>query len=303
MSGVVPERDAAPLLRVVAPVPADDDLAPGPVRRALAGLDHRRSPAQVLCSVAAAAGPLGFDRVVVVPLDGATPPTAHVEGDARETARLQLLDLSALAALLTHVSAGAPEPDLVTDRGCCGTVAALLDDRVAVPGFVLAPVVADGAVVAVLYGDLARTRAVPGAVHVDRLATFAVAVGHVLLGARLRDTLARVSLALGVGVAERGPARAATRVPVGGCGALSVRETDVVRLIAAGRTNAQVGRQLRISEGTVKSHVKSVFHKLHAANRAEAVARWLAQGEPPSPGTPLPAAPATPPERSGRRWN
>ncbi|WP_067650436.1 helix-turn-helix transcriptional regulator [Nocardia harenae] len=58
-------------------------------------------------------------------------------------------------------------------------------------------------------------------------------------------------------------------------GQLSLREIDVVRLMAEGLTNAQIGRRLTITEGTVKSHVKRILRKTGAANRAEAVAVWI----------------------------
>ena len=56
---------------------------------------------------------------------------------------------------------------------------------------------------------------------------------------------------------------------------LTSRELDVLRLMAAGDTNARIATRLVISEGTVKSHVKHILRKLNAANRAEAVCRWL----------------------------
>jgi DNA-binding NarL/FixJ family response regulator len=58
-------------------------------------------------------------------------------------------------------------------------------------------------------------------------------------------------------------------------GALTRRELDVLRLMSVGHTNGQIARRLVISEGTVKSHVKNILRKLDAANRAEAVSRWL----------------------------
>jgi DNA-binding NarL/FixJ family response regulator len=60
--------------------------------------------------------------------------------------------------------------------------------------------------------------------------------------------------------------------------ALTRRELDVLRLMSGGRTNAQIARRLVIAEGTVKSHVKHILRKLDAANRAEAVSRWLRSG-------------------------
>lgn len=56
---------------------------------------------------------------------------------------------------------------------------------------------------------------------------------------------------------------------------LTPREVQVIRLLAAGETNAGVASRLVISEGTVKSHVKHILRKLRAANRAEAVSRYL----------------------------
>ncbi len=58
-------------------------------------------------------------------------------------------------------------------------------------------------------------------------------------------------------------------------GLLTRRELDVLRLMAGGATNRQVADVLVISSGTVKFHVGSILRKLHAANRAEAVTRYL----------------------------
>jgi DNA-binding CsgD family transcriptional regulator len=58
-------------------------------------------------------------------------------------------------------------------------------------------------------------------------------------------------------------------------GLLTRRELDVLRLIAEGATNRQVADALVISSGTVKFHAGSILRKLHAANRAEAVTRYL----------------------------
>jgi DNA-binding NarL/FixJ family response regulator len=56
---------------------------------------------------------------------------------------------------------------------------------------------------------------------------------------------------------------------------LTLRELDVMHLMAAGETNYQIARRLAISEGTVKTHVSSILNKLSAANRAQAVSLWL----------------------------
>jgi DNA-binding NarL/FixJ family response regulator len=52
---------------------------------------------------------------------------------------------------------------------------------------------------------------------------------------------------------------------------LTLREADVLRGIAAGRTNAEIAAELYISEVTVKSHINHLFAKIGARSRAEAV--------------------------------
>jgi LuxR family maltose regulon positive regulatory protein len=54
---------------------------------------------------------------------------------------------------------------------------------------------------------------------------------------------------------------------------LSARELDVLRLLAAGRSNPEIAEALYISLNTVKAHVKSVFGKLGVHNRSQALLR------------------------------
>jgi DNA-binding NarL/FixJ family response regulator len=60
--------------------------------------------------------------------------------------------------------------------------------------------------------------------------------------------------------------------------ALSPREHEILQLLAAGLGNKQVAAQLKISEHTVKFHVNSIFNKLNASSRAEAVAIGARRG-------------------------
>ncbi|RYG87254.1 response regulator transcription factor [bacterium] len=53
---------------------------------------------------------------------------------------------------------------------------------------------------------------------------------------------------------------------------LTQRELDVLQQLAQGRSNKDIGRRLLISEGTAKTHVKSILTKLDAISRTEAVA-------------------------------
>lgn len=59
---------------------------------------------------------------------------------------------------------------------------------------------------------------------------------------------------------------------------LSLREVDVLKLMAEGKSNKEIGTSLFISEGTVKSHVKGIFSKLNVISRTEAVATATRRG-------------------------
>jgi DNA-binding NarL/FixJ family response regulator len=65
--------------------------------------------------------------------------------------------------------------------------------------------------------------------------------------------------------------------------ALTSRETEVLRCIARGLSNPDTGRQLYISEATVKSHVTRIFEKLGVSDRTAAVTVAIARGILPSP--------------------
>lgn len=59
---------------------------------------------------------------------------------------------------------------------------------------------------------------------------------------------------------------------------LTERESEVLQLLAQGLANKQIGVQLEISEHTVKFHVSSIYAKLGASNRAEAVRLGVQSG-------------------------
>ena len=60
--------------------------------------------------------------------------------------------------------------------------------------------------------------------------------------------------------------------------ALSAREIEVLQRMAAGKSNKEIGAELFISEGTVKTHVKSIFTKLDVVSRTEALATATRRG-------------------------
>jgi PAS domain S-box-containing protein len=60
--------------------------------------------------------------------------------------------------------------------------------------------------------------------------------------------------------------------------ALSAREREIVRLVAAGQTGREIAEQLHISHATVRTHVRNAMAKVGARSRAHLVAKVLADG-------------------------
>ncbi|WP_221767656.1 response regulator transcription factor [Nocardioides sp. LS1] len=87
-----------------------------------------------------------------------------------------------------------------------------------------------------------------------------VVAGGLVVGAQLADRLA--DLLSG--------ARGDTPRHVAG---LSERETEVLSLIVAGRTNAEITRELVVSAKTVRNHITNIFAKLGVTDREQAVER------------------------------
>jgi len=56
---------------------------------------------------------------------------------------------------------------------------------------------------------------------------------------------------------------------------LTPRESDVLRLVARGRSYAQIGKDLGVSPHTVTSHIKNAYRKLGVCSGAAAVMRAL----------------------------
>lgn len=155
--------------------------------------------------------------------------------------------------------------------------------------YVVAPLMSRGSVVGFLHCDhFPTTRRTDG---VDRDVLWAFAEGFTRLhermvllervqaqraqvGAVLDAALAGLPDSLGTtlgGTSWGGSALAPSCA--GLLAELTGRETEVLELMVAGRTNRAIADQLVIAEDTVKSHVKQVLRKLGVSNRAQAIAR------------------------------
>jgi two-component system nitrate/nitrite response regulator NarL len=106
------------------------------------------------------------------------------------------------------------------------------------------------------------------------------ATGYVLKGVGARDL---VSMIHGVAQGESyvSPSLAARLLvamksadvapsPQTALASLTRREEEILRLVANGLSNKEVGRELDLQEKTVKHHMTSILQKLHARNRVEA---------------------------------
>jgi DNA-binding NarL/FixJ family response regulator len=86
----------------------------------------------------------------------------------------------------------------------------------------------------------------------------AAAAGQAVLDPEVQQRL--------LSAAARAPAAASSDE-----GDLTPRESEVLRLIAAGRSNREIARQLFVSEATVKTHVNRIFMKTGSRDRAQAM--------------------------------
>jgi DNA-binding NarL/FixJ family response regulator len=57
--------------------------------------------------------------------------------------------------------------------------------------------------------------------------------------------------------------------------ALSPREVEVLGLMAGGKTNQQIARELLLSVSTVKKHIHSIISKLEVSDRTQAAVKWI----------------------------
>jgi DNA-binding CsgD family transcriptional regulator/GAF domain-containing protein len=278
-----------------------------------AALERMRAMPTSAEAIAAAPAELcaacGFDRAMVSRLDGSTwvPQTLHLVESDRYAARPS----SFVGGLRIRLAVPMPEAELVRRRTPMLVADAQADARTFRPlversgtrAYVVAPVVVDSAVVGFLHADTHTSRRALTAIDRDNLQTFTEGFALVVERAVLAERLALQRMRIATAFADtevlidglcgspvllaraqrRSQAGASTgmspmaqsgRADLPGSG-FTPRQHEVLALLAAGATNAEIADRLMVAETTVKSHVKHILRKLGAANRSEAIARYL----------------------------
>lgn len=169
-------------------------------------------------------------------------------------------------------------------------------------GYVGAPVMVGGSVVGALFADRTFSGETVDTVARDVVGLLAEGFGYALertmLLGRMRDQIGKIREMMAetnttlddmfeagmsmqrdettgdIDIVGRGPV-----MPVSNAsrlmGLLTRREIEVIDLMARGASNPDIANELVISEHTVKSHVKHILRKMHAANRAQAVSCYM----------------------------
>ncbi|MEV0685589.1 LuxR C-terminal-related transcriptional regulator [Nocardia sp. NPDC050378] len=244
--------------------------------QAIARLHGARGVDDLLSRAAEAMGAMGFDRALVSTTEGRRwhLHTMFVVDDKPWADAILAAGRESSPTLDGHLVESdivqRARPGLVFDVQHNPRVVRPLVEMTRCSSYAVAPLTMNGAVVGLVHGDYYFQRREADATARAMLAVFAAGLGHALAGASLLDGVT----ALRSGFDRlAGAATAAACHPEGP--SLSSRELEVVELLAAGRANRQIARDLAISEATVKTHITHILRKLGAANRAEAVAYWL----------------------------
>lgn len=229
---------------------------------------------------------VGFSRAVFSRVDQGIWSTqyAHAVGDSEfgeklvafGTAHSRRLDGQLLESEMLFTGT----PILVRDAQTNPRVYRRLARFACATDYVAAPVHIWGHAIGMVHADRYPDR---GISEVDRrlLGLYACGLGLAIERAQLADRLRVIneaSASLGHRMDEHepsgAPVRLATVSSLSGADhaldRLSLREWDVLRSIALGKTNAQIAAGLFLTENTVKVYVKRILRKLGASNRTEA---------------------------------
>ncbi|MFY9468958.1 MAG: LuxR C-terminal-related transcriptional regulator [Solirubrobacterales bacterium] len=257
----------------------------------------------------------GFDRAVLFRLNGSdmVAESAYFKED-KEWADRIVAETHASPARLDYLTL---ETEMIRRRSPALVLDAPGDPRTYKPliemtqtsSYVAAPIMPEGRVIGFLHADRYFTGHQVDALDRDSIWAFAEGFGYAFertamlerMRAKqqdLRDALSSASalvaelqeteldlVRIQVKPAEATSAAMATSGRSPAIATLTRREVDVLELMAEGATNAAIADRLVIAEGTVKSHVKRILRKLSAANRAEAVSRYLTPAKEPGGGS------------------
>jgi DNA-binding CsgD family transcriptional regulator/GAF domain-containing protein len=278
------------------------------VRDAMGRLRQAGSTADLIERAAAEAQYMGFDRILFSRIDhglwlASSAYAVADEGFAHALLEAGLAHPRKLNGPLLEaemVRRGAPM--VVRDPQSNPRVYTELVALTETKAYVAAPVLAWGHPIGLLHADRQAQSVLVDESDRDVLGVFAEGLGIAFERNLLLDRLKAVQLAcsehargvdalvddvtvavmqsvLGEGLEPSVPAASIGGQPpresgVGVSETLTRREWDVLRGIAAGKTNAQIAISLFVAEGTVKTHVKHLLRKLGAANRTDAVAKY-----------------------------
>jgi DNA-binding CsgD family transcriptional regulator/GAF domain-containing protein len=279
------------------------------VRDAVGRLRQARSTAELIDRAAAEAKYMGFDRILFSRINNgfwlaSSAYTGGDEGFAHTLVEVGLAHPRKLAGTLLEaemVRRGAPM--VVRDPQSNPRVYTELVALTETKAYVAAPVLTWGRTVGLLHADRKAQSALVDESDRDLLGVFAEGLGIAFERNLLLDkfktmqhacneyarsvnafvddvTVAMMeSAAVAEGLEHVVPPTSSGALPPQERGSgvsemLTHREWDVLRGLAAGKTNAQIAISLFVAEGTVKTHVKHVLRKLGAVNRTDAVTKY-----------------------------
>lgn len=246
----------------------------------------------------------GFDRAVLFRVhEGRMVMESAYFGDDAAGAEKMVTFAQSVAPMLDHMLIETQmirrhAPAIVRDARNDPRVNRPIVDFSLTHSYVAAPVMPTGKVIGFLHADRLYSGRIVDEIDRDTVWAFAEGFGYAyertVLLERMRRQHSEVLRALAsadeaaralqdadldlrkIEPVERSPAaRSLAEVQTRVMAMLTRREVEVLRLMAAGRTNQQIADELVISAGTVKSHVKRVLRKLNATNRAEAASAYV----------------------------
>jgi DNA-binding NarL/FixJ family response regulator len=164
-------------------------------------------------------------------------------------------DITELETRMPEKAKGSPPPVIVTDAACVkGWLAEELFTRRRVGSVIL--------------------MAEPEASLLERITRAKNPPCAVLLRSETEpDELPEIARLVGRGYSVTSPAITAARTALAGREALSVRERQIVKLVAQGLTNAQIAERLSVSVHTAKEHVAQILRKQGLRRRID-LAAW-----------------------------